>query len=49
MEVERLKQENKRAMQMVQQWKNMYDNLHQFCVNELVDDSQAKLSNIRSS
>ncbi|KAL2938262.1 Protein ROOT INITIATION DEFECTIVE 3 [Bienertia sinuspersici] len=42
MEVERLKLECKRAMQMVEQWKKMYGSLHQFCVNEIVDDSEAK-------
>ncbi|XP_021762608.1 protein ROOT INITIATION DEFECTIVE 3-like isoform X2 [Chenopodium quinoa] len=48
MEVERLKLECKRATQMVQQWKSMYDNLHQFCVNELVDESNAKHIKINS-
>ncbi|CAO2822018.1 unnamed protein product [Amaranthus hypochondriacus] len=48
MEVERLKLDCTRAMQMVQQWKKMYNNLHQFCVNELVDDSQAKHSDVNS-
>lgn len=37
MEIERLKLDNKRCIQMVQQWKKMYENLHQFCVNEIVD------------
>nr|XP_043606063.1 protein ROOT INITIATION DEFECTIVE 3 [Erigeron canadensis] len=36
MEVERLKLDNKRSMQMVQQWKKMYGNLHQYCVDELL-------------
>ncbi|KAI7733980.1 hypothetical protein M8C21_001403 [Ambrosia artemisiifolia] len=36
MEIERLKADNERAMQMVQQWKKMYENLHQFCVGELL-------------
>ncbi|XP_071721734.1 protein ROOT INITIATION DEFECTIVE 3-like [Rutidosis leptorrhynchoides] len=44
MEVERLKQECNRHMQMNQQWKKMYDNLHQFCVNELVDGDQKNTS-----
>lgn len=48
MEVERLKLDCKKAMQMVLQWKTMYDNLHQFCVNEIVDDIQAKHSNVKS-
>ncbi|CAO2822035.1 unnamed protein product [Amaranthus hypochondriacus] len=48
MEVERLKLDNTRAMQMAQQWKKMYDNLHEFCVNELVDDSRAKHSDANS-
>ncbi|KAK9697896.1 hypothetical protein RND81_08G068000 [Saponaria officinalis] len=38
MEVERLKQDCKRATQMVQKLKKMYDDLHQFCANKLVDD-----------
>ncbi|KAL6985076.1 hypothetical protein U1Q18_018454 [Sarracenia purpurea var. burkii] len=41
MEMERLKLDCKRSMQMVQQWKNMYENLHQFCVNEILDGDQA--------
>lgn len=49
MEVERLKLECMTAKQMVQQWKNMYDHLHQFCVDELVDDSQAKHIKINSA
>ncbi|XP_071703255.1 protein ROOT INITIATION DEFECTIVE 3-like [Rutidosis leptorrhynchoides] len=47
MELERLKQDNKRSMQMVQQWKKMYENLHQYCVGELLngegDDTNMKL------
>lgn len=35
--MERLKQDNKRSMQMVQQWKKMYENLHQFTVGELLN------------
>ena len=44
MEVERLKLENRKAMHMVQQWKKMYGNLHEFCVNEFLngDDSLLK-------
>jgi pre-rRNA-processing protein IPI3 len=41
MEVERLKLEYRRSMQMVQQWQKMYENLHQFCVDELLDGDQA--------
>lgn len=37
MEMERLKLDNQRSMQMVQQWKKMYENLHQFCVGELLN------------
>lgn len=40
MEVERLKHEYNRTLQMVQQWKKMYENLHEFCVNELLDGDQ---------
>lgn len=42
MEVERLKQECKRALQMVKQWKQMYDNLHEFCVNELLNGDKVE-------
>lgn len=45
MEMERVKLDCRRSMQMVQQWKKMYDNLHQFCVNELLDGDQAAISN----
>ncbi|KAI3687130.1 hypothetical protein L1987_80821 [Smallanthus sonchifolius] len=38
MEIERLKLDNKRSMQMVHQWKKMYENLHQFCVGELLNE-----------
>lgn len=37
MEVERLKLDCKRSMQMVQQWKKMYENLHHFCVGDLLN------------
>lgn len=37
MEIQRLRLESQRSMQMVQQWKKMYDNLNQFCVNELLN------------
>ncbi|GKV10243.1 hypothetical protein SLEP1_g21636 [Rubroshorea leprosula] len=39
-DVERLKLDCKRSMQMLQQWKKMYDNLHEFCVDELLDGHQ---------
>ncbi|PON94206.1 Guanine nucleotide-binding protein, beta subunit [Trema orientale] len=38
MEMDRLKLEYKKSLQMVHQWKRMYENLHQFCVNELLED-----------
>ncbi|GAB4845536.1 hypothetical protein Ancab_038941 [Ancistrocladus abbreviatus] len=38
METERLKQDFRRSMQMVQRWKKSYEGLHQFCVNELLGD-----------
>ncbi|XP_021284761.1 protein ROOT INITIATION DEFECTIVE 3 isoform X2 [Herrania umbratica] len=40
MEVEILKLDCKRSMQMVQQWKQNYDNLQEFCVNELLDGEE---------
>lgn len=42
MELERLKVDCKRSMQMVERWKQMYENLHQFCVDELLDIDQAE-------
>lgn len=42
MEMERLKMDCKRYAQMVHQWKKMYENLNQFCVNELLDGDQAR-------
>ena len=45
MEMERLKIDSQKSMQMVQQWKKMYENLHQFCVNELLDVDRAGVSN----
>ncbi|KAK6160688.1 hypothetical protein DH2020_004069 [Rehmannia glutinosa] len=36
-DIERLKSEQLRSVQMIQQWKKMYENLHQFCVTELLD------------
>lgn len=41
-ELERLKLECKRSAQMAEQWKKMYENLHEFCVNELLDGDQGK-------
>ncbi|PSR99780.1 Protein ROOT INITIATION DEFECTIVE like [Actinidia chinensis var. chinensis] len=41
MEMDRLKLDYKKSSQMVQQWKKMYENLHEFCVNELLDGDQA--------
>ncbi|XP_059636428.1 protein ROOT INITIATION DEFECTIVE 3 [Cornus florida] len=49
MEMETLKLDCRRYMQMIQQWKKMYENLHQFCVNELLDGNQAGGSNGNSS
>lgn len=45
MEIERLKHDYERSIQTVQQWKKMYDNLHQFCVNELLDGDQVGIPN----
>ncbi|PIN16451.1 WD40 repeat protein [Handroanthus impetiginosus] len=43
-DVERLKNEQLRSVQMIQQWKKMYENLHQFCVTELLNGSQESTS-----
>ncbi|OVA02273.1 WD40 repeat [Macleaya cordata] len=40
LELERLRVECKRSLQVAQQWKKMYDDLHHFCANELVDGGQ---------
>ncbi|CAO2821522.1 unnamed protein product [Amaranthus hypochondriacus] len=48
MEAERLKLDINRAMQMAQQWKQKLDILHQFCVDELVDDGRAEHSDVNS-
>ncbi|XP_058756704.1 protein ROOT INITIATION DEFECTIVE 3-like [Vicia villosa] len=40
MEIEKLKHECQKSAQMVNQWKKMYENLHQFCVKELVDENK---------
>lgn len=37
MEMERLKHDCQRSMEMVNKWKEMYENVHQFCVKELLD------------
>lgn len=49
MEIERLKHDCRKSMQMVQQWKKMYENLNQFCVDELLDGEQARGPNVQSS
>lgn len=41
MEMERLKLDCRKSMQMAQQWKKMYENLHQFCVKDLLDGDEA--------
>lgn len=43
MELERLKYDREKSVQMLQHWRKMYDNLHQFCVNELLDGDQTKI------
>ncbi|XP_057744343.1 protein ROOT INITIATION DEFECTIVE 3 [Arachis stenosperma] len=44
LEMEKLKDDYQKSMQMVNQWKKMYENLHQFCVKELLDGGQASVS-----
>ncbi|ESW11388.1 hypothetical protein PHAVU_008G025800 [Phaseolus vulgaris] len=41
METEKLKHDYQMSMQMTNQWKKMYENLNKFCVQELLDGSQA--------
>ncbi|KAJ4966810.1 hypothetical protein NE237_018659 [Protea cynaroides] len=42
MELERLKLDCNRSLEMVQRWRRMYDDLHRFCVDELLDGSQTE-------
>ncbi|KAK6160695.1 hypothetical protein DH2020_004076 [Rehmannia glutinosa] len=44
-DIERLKSEQLRSVQMIQQWKKMYENLHQFCVTELLDGTHTESAN----
>ncbi|KAF3612568.1 putative transcription factor HEC2-like [Capsicum annuum] len=41
MEIERLKLDRSRSIQMIQQWEKKFQTLHQFCVTELLDGEQA--------
>ncbi|KAK4348826.1 hypothetical protein RND71_031581 [Anisodus tanguticus] len=41
MEIERLKLDRSRSMQMILQWGKKFQSLHQFCVTELLDGEQA--------
>ncbi|XP_060199419.1 protein ROOT INITIATION DEFECTIVE 3 [Lycium barbarum] len=41
MEIERLKLDRGRSMQVIQQWEKKFESLHQFCVTELLDGEQA--------
>ncbi|MED6158808.1 hypothetical protein PIB30_036221 [Stylosanthes scabra] len=43
LEMGKLKDDYQKSMQMVNQWKKMYENLHQFCVKELLDGGQARV------
>ncbi|KAI4339839.1 hypothetical protein MLD38_024736 [Melastoma candidum] len=36
-ESERLKSDQKTSMQMVNKWKQMFDDIHQFCIDEILD------------
>ncbi|CAM8918992.1 unnamed protein product [Rhodiola kirilowii] len=40
MELEKMKQDYDRSQQMIQQWKKMYENLHQFVVDEILAEDQ---------
>ncbi|KAL6552685.1 hypothetical protein OROHE_008049 [Orobanche hederae] len=41
-DVEKLKREQQISVQMIHQWKKMYENLHQFCVTELLDGNHTE-------
>ncbi|KAL3571622.1 hypothetical protein D5086_025526 [Populus alba] len=45
MEVEKLKLDCTQSMQMLQRWKKTYDNLHEFCVDELLEGCNVKSAN----
>jgi pre-rRNA-processing protein IPI3 len=45
MEVEKLKLDCTQSMQMLQRWKKMYDNLHEFCEDELLDGDDVGSAN----
>lgn len=45
MEVEKLKLDCTLSMQMLQRWKKMYDNLHEFCEVELLDGDDVGSAN----
>ncbi|KAJ8763273.1 hypothetical protein K2173_026174 [Erythroxylum novogranatense] len=45
MEVERLKVDNARSMQMLRRWKKMFDNLHEFCVDEMLNGDNVGSTN----
>jgi len=40
MEIEKLKRDCQKSVQMVNKWKKMYENLHQFCVKEMLDGNE---------
>ncbi|KAL8172026.1 hypothetical protein V2J09_023830 [Rumex salicifolius] len=40
MEIERQKADCNTAMQMVQRWKKTYESLHQFCLDEILDEDK---------
>lgn len=44
MEMEKLRHDYQKSMQMADQWRRMYGNLHQFTVKELLDGCQARTS-----
>ncbi|KAH6824676.1 Transducin/WD40 repeat-like superfamily protein [Perilla frutescens var. hirtella] len=39
-DVGRLKNEQLRSLQMIQHWETMYENLHQFCVDEILEENR---------
>ncbi|CAH9111160.1 unnamed protein product [Cuscuta epithymum] len=44
-EIERLKIEHKKSMELLQQWQKTYQNLHQFCVSELLNNGEEQIGN----
>ncbi|KAH6758948.1 hypothetical protein C2S51_019183 [Perilla frutescens var. frutescens] len=45
-DVGRPKNEQLRSLQMIQHWETMYENLHQFCVDEILEENRPNNQNV---